>query len=160
VKVKTLTSKQVQAWANFNYALRSFGFSKHCQFGAAGTDIEGDRLVVPCRATMEPAVQASPNFSQDAVFLKSAHPGAYASYRENVTLWAMQITFLLRDGKRMVDVDCDRGRPFWDLVGWAVHACEVLAHKITGGQTDPYPVREAWNKRGMGIPLVKDQQSV
>lgn len=145
-----LTARQLQAWTNFTYALRWHGLAEHFQFGAPGTNIGQDRLITPCDSTLEAALDASPYFSRDAVFLKSCHPGAYASFRENQTLDAMQITLVFVDGQRKADVDCDRGRPFYDLVGWLVHAAECLIQ----GKTNPHPVRRAWNRRGMGIPKV------
>ena len=150
-----LTDKQLQSYANFSTALRQLGLAGFCSLQAKSGDIRSDRIILPCSDAFECLLRTRSDFSETALYRRSEHPGAYSSWRQNETCWAMQLTFLLRDGVRFVDVDCDRGRPGLDVVGTVVHACEVLWHAVTGRKTDPFAVQAHWNGRGYNIPLIR-----
>jgi hypothetical protein len=109
-----------------------------------------------CCEGFENLLNGKCNFKKDELFLKSEHIGAFASYREDIETWALQICLIRERDYNAIDVDCDRGRPFWSLKGWLIHGCEVVWHKLTGKKTNPFDVRNAWNKRGYGIPLVNE----
>ncbi len=152
--ISRLTPRKLQAWHCFERLLASQGWLEHVQVGEPGQGALDDRCLWACDDELESLVRTSGTFAEDPCYLKSDHPGAYASFRQAESFWAAQLTFVLVDGARMVDVDCDRGRPFYDLAGWAVHGAEVAWHKLSGAKTSPWDVRKHWNDRGLQIPLI------
>lgn len=152
--LSNLTKEQLQSWNNFIYALRNKDLEKYLDIVDNRTVVNAYRVKIVCAPEIESVLDLRKDFARDPLILKKAHPGAYASWRECVTTFSMQIALSYRDGCHMMDVDCDYGRPFYDVIGWTIHAAEFIYNKITGSVTNPFKVRLAWNKRGYGIPLV------
>lgn len=150
-----LTRKQIQAWNNFSYAIVRLGLSPYVDIIHPRNVISEYNIKLCCSPEIEKALDLKLEFKRDPIILKCAHPGAYISWRECTTTYALQIS-LLYDANNgyMIDIDCDYGRPFYDVVGWIIHGYEVLYNKVTNSVTNPFKVREALNKRGYGIPLV------
>jgi len=152
-----LTRAQLQSWNNFIRALRVKELDTYVNFISSNISIKSDRVILPCNKEIEQILDSRKDFTRDTQILKKAHPNAYASWRENVTLYSMQLCLgYYGDELYKLDVDCDYGRPFYDVVGWSVHIYEVIHNSITGEVTDPFKVRKAWNNRGYDIPLISE----
>lgn len=151
-----LTRGQIQAWNNFIKAFHVKKLNSYVFFDRDLITIKADRIIIPCSKEIESFLDSSPEFKRDPIILKGAHPGAYASWRECVTTFSMQLWIFYENGNYFLGADCDYGRPFYDVVGWSIHAFEFMYNKISGKITDPFKVRVAWNKRGYGIPLVNE----
>lgn len=150
------SKENLQAWNNFVYAVRKHGLEMWLRQPLTTMLIKPDRVIFQCLPQIETMLNIHKNFTRDSVILKKAHPTAYASWRENVSTFALQVCLGYKDEKYYVEIDCDYGRPFYDVVGWLVHATEVVYNKVTGRVTNPFKVRAAWNKRGYGIPLISE----
>jgi len=89
------------------------------------------------------------------MFGGKSHPVYSIGFSQDVFIRSLQLSF--SENGKGVDADIDLFNPnsaifhpsFWFpsfLLGFILHAFEVLIHKITGGVTSPYRVayRENW----------------
>lgn len=150
-----MTRAEIQAFNNFMYALRAKNLDQFIIIPSKGMCTKVDRVTFVCKPEVEDFLNTSPGFTKDPLILKKAHPTAYASWRENCSTFSLQVC-LGYDGMHKIEVDCDYGRPFYDVVGWVMHGFEVCYNKVTGRVTNPFKVRDVWNKRGYGIPLASE----
>jgi RHS repeat-associated protein len=83
-----------------------------------------------------------PNWS---AFVGSPHPGYTGNYRQNGPMWSMQIN----TNATGAQIDIDPFNPAGGPTGLLGHAGQVGLHRITNGDTNPFSVRNALNKRGI-----------
>jgi hypothetical protein len=72
----------------------------------------------------------------------SMHPGAESSYRQNVGSWSMQVSFSADHSTLNIDID-PHNPMYGDLVSAIGHGIDVLAHAVTGNDTNYHSVASA-----------------
>jgi hypothetical protein len=148
-----LTSRQLQCYANVCYGLQWHGLGE--MLGRLRR-VEEDRVVLEVSPDVEQRLDSHPEFVRWAHF-RNHGPDAYASWREQVGAGSMQITLHRQEGRVEAEIDYDYGNPGWDVVSLATHAWEYLYNCVLKlGRTNPFRIREILNKRGYGIPKVKE----
>jgi hypothetical protein len=70
------------------------------------------------------------------------HPGFESSYRQDVGSWSMQVSFNANGSTLNIDID-PYNPMYGDLVSLIGHGIDVLAHAITGNDTNYHTVGSA-----------------
>jgi len=79
------------------------------------------------------------------------HPGVLHSWRELVTICAMQVC----EHQDKIELDIDIGGALTDAVGLFTHLGEILAHKFGEGKTNPFRIRKLLKRfRKIDVPEI------